>query len=199
MQTVLIVISSVLTVVAVLPYILDIIRGKTKPRLVTWFTWGLLSVITSAAAYSDGQYPAGILTTFGAAGCFAVVVLGWHHGNRKFERLDIVCQIGALAGIGLWLTFDSPALAIITTTIVDLIGAIPTIVHSWHQPHEETWITYFLSGTAALLTVFAADNWQITSLLAPAYFFIFNLILTTILLIRKKYSVPGKPPALLEV
>lgn len=165
---------------------------------MTWFTWGLLSGVTSAAAFTDGQIPAGILTAIGSTGCLSILVLGWKHGSRQFSRLDVVCQFGALVGLGLWFTFDSPALAVVVMTIIDLIGGIPTLVHSWKLPHEETWITYFLSGLAGLLTVIAAENWQVTAVLAPAYYFLFNMILTALLILRKNYAVPGKPGVLFE-
>jgi hypothetical protein len=193
MQSFLVAISSILTIGCIIPYLVDIVRGKTKPRIVTWFTWSLLSAITSAAAFSDGQYPAAILTAFGSLATLLVVLLGWKHGDRKFERLDIVCQVGALIGLALWFLFDSPALAVIATTTIDLIGAIPTVYHSWKRPYEETWITFFISGIAGLLTLFAAGNWQVTSVLAPAYYFLFNTTLAAIIILRQKYAVRGKP------
>lgn len=189
MDMFLVLLLSALTASAIVPYARNILRGATKPRLVTWCTWGLLSAITSAAAFRDGQVPAGILAGIGAAGCAVILLLGWHKGIRQFGRLDIVCQIGALVGLGLWFTFDSPALAVITMTAIDLIGGIPTIIHSWKLPGEETWITYLLTGLAGFVTVVAAENWQVTAILMPAYLFLFNIILTAVIILRKKYAV----------
>ena len=52
LQTVLIILSSVLTGVAALPYLRDVLQGKTKPRVVTWLVWTVLSGIAAAASFS---------------------------------------------------------------------------------------------------------------------------------------------------
>lgn len=187
MAPVLIVLSSFLAVVCVIPYVADIVRGRTKPRLVTWFTWALLSAITAAAALEGGHRAAAALTGASAAASLLVVVIGWKYGNRYFTRLDMVCQAGAILGLLVWWLFDSPALAIVTTTAVDFIGSIPTLAHSWKHPCEETWSTYLLTGVAGMLTLLAAETWQIASVLAPAYLLCFNSLLTVLILLRRRY------------
>ena len=199
MNNALIALSSILLLVAVVPYVLDVVKGKTKPRIVSWFTWGLLGVITAAASLSEHQYPAATFGFFGAFGCFLIAALGWKHGNRKFERIDIVCQVSALLGIGLWFLFDSPALAVIVVIIIDLLGCIPTLIHSWKQPHEETWLTFFLSACSAMLVIIAAESYRLTAIANPIYIVIINTIIVTLLLVRQKYAVPGMPPELKEL
>jgi len=39
----------------------------------------------------------------------------------------------------------------------DLIAYIPTIVHSWREPYEETWSAYALCAAAAWLALAVAD------------------------------------------
>jgi hypothetical protein len=199
MTDALVVVSSALLLVATVPYVVDVIKGKTKPRIVSWFTWGLLGAITATASLTDHQYPAGVMSLLSCFGCFFIMALGWKHGDRKFERVDVICQVSALVGIGLWLMFDSPAVAVIAVIVIDLIGSVPTLIHSWHQPHEETWITFFLSGLAAVFTLFAAENHQITAIANPIYIALINALLVGVIVGRHKHAVKGMPSELKEL
>lgn len=199
MQTVWIALSSILSVISILPYLSDVVRRKTKPRVVSWIIWTLLSGITAAAAFSDKQYPTFVMTAVGASLALIVAVLGWRYGDKEFGKLDVTCLFGALVGIGLWYRFDSPALAVIAVVIIDIIGSIPTVVHAWQKPHEETWSTFVMWSVSAGFTLLAIDQWQITSYLAPIYYIFMNTVIVLVILIRHKYAVKGKPGALIEV
>ncbi len=159
----------------------EIVQGKAKPRIVSWFTWSLLTAIACAASFADGQVAGGVLLLAATIETFLVVVLGLKYGDRKFERFDIVCQIGALVGLVLWLVFNSPAIAIVATVTIDCIGMLPTIKHSWQKPHEETWITFFMAGLASIFTLVAANNWSITAAAYPMYIVVANLLLVAII------------------
>lgn len=199
MQTVWIALSSILSVISILPYLSDVVRKKTKPRVVSWVIWSLLSGITAAAAFSDKQYPTFVMTAVGATLALVIAILGWRYGDRKSGRLDTACLAGALVGIGLWYQFDSPALAVIAVVIIDIIGSIPTVLHAWQKPHEETWSTFVMWSVSAVFTLLAIRQWQITSYLAPVYYIFMNTVIVLVILIRHKHSVKGKPGALYEV
>jgi len=188
MKTVFIIISSILTIAATLPYIVDILKRKTKPRIVSWFTWSLLTAISAAASFSDRQWAAGILSLSASVECMAVVILGLRYGNREFALFDIACQVGALIGLLLWFIFNSPAIAVIAGILIDLIGSLPTLKHAWEKPAEETWITFMLSGLGAVFTVFAATTTRITALANPLYLVVINFAFTGVLLARHKVS-----------
>lgn len=195
MAAVLIVLSSLLTIGAIVPYLIDTVRLRTKPRVVTWFTWTLLTAITSAATFSDHQYATAILMLAGTLGTLLVVVLGWRYGDRKFDRLDLICQIGALAGLVLWLGTNSPALAVVTTMTIDFIGSIPTYRHSWVRPHEETWTTFAISSAGALCTLLALHAWRLTAILPPAYLCVANTAMASIIFFRSKQRGPATQTA----
>lgn len=199
METILIVLSAVLTVGSAVPYMVEIVRGKTKPRIVSWFTWSVLTAIASVASFADGQYPAGMLLVFATVETLLVVILGLRYGDRSLERFDIVCQVGAAVGIVLWLIFNSPEIAVIATVTIDLVGALPTLKHTWQKPHEETWITFAMAGAGALCTLVVAHNWEVTVIAYPAYIVIMNILITTIIFARHKYAVAKAPAELREL
>lgn len=195
----LIVLSSILTFIGVFPYARDILRGKTKPRVVTWFVWSVLTGIAAIASYVDQQYPAAILAVVATAGTATIVVLGYKNGDRKFERIDFICLAGAGIGLILWWYFNSPAIAIIASITIDFIGAVPTLIHSWKKPHEETWIVFLLSFLGALCTVAVVTDWRVTAIAYPLYLTVINLVFTVLLVTRRRYAVVGQSVEIREL
>ncbi len=193
MEVLLIGLSSVLTIVAAIPYMIAIVRGQTKPRIVSWFTWALLTGIACAASFADRQIASGILMLCATFEVLMVVILGLKHGDRKFERLDIMCQVAALVGLLLWWVFDSPTVAVLAAVAIDAIGAIPTFKHSWQRPHEETWITYALSGLGAVCTLLVVTSWQVTAIAYPLYIVVVNIALAVLILLSPHRKVGAKP------
>jgi len=51
----------------------------------------------------------------------------------------------------------------------DLIAYIPTMVHAWRKPHEETWSAYALYAAAAWLALAVADFGVFAAVAYPAY------------------------------
>src|SRR5436190_23007877 len=98
MKTLFIVISSILAIVNILPYLRDVYRRKTKPRIVSWFNWSLLTGIGCAASFSDHQYASGILLFLASVETLMVVILGYKYGDRRIEIFDIDCQLAAIVG-----------------------------------------------------------------------------------------------------
>jgi hypothetical protein len=180
------ILSSVLTIAAVIPYLVEVVKGKTKPRIVSWFIWTLLTGIASVAALVDGQYFTAILLFSAVVETLAVVILGWKNGDRKIERIDAVCLIGAIIGIILWQIFNSPAIAVIATVSIDLVGGAPTLIHSWKSPNEETWITFFLSFLGAACTLLIVNEWSITSVVYPIYLVVINILFSSVIIIRRQ-------------
>lgn len=177
--------SGLFVIVQVVPYLIDVLRKKTKPRIVSWFVWALMPGIAGVAALVDKQYPTAILLGATAFGSLLVVILGWKFGDKKFEKLDIVCLVGAVVGIILWQIFNSPAIGAIAMVLIDLIGGLPTTVHAWKKPHEETWLAFGLVFLGSVCTLIVISDWKITSFIFPLWLTLNSLNVTLIILIRR--------------
>lgn len=178
--------SSIILVFSILPYIVNVIKRRTKPRIISWAIWALLNAISAAVAFSDGQYATAAFsaTMFLLDG--AVAVIGWEDGNRQITLMGKICLGGSLVGIIMWLLLDSPELAIIVSIVVNFIACIPTIVHAWQKPKEETWSAFLISDFASILTLIIATEWSITSIAFPLYFTIMNLFISIVIITRLK-------------
>lgn len=189
MYTALAILGSLLAVAGTVPYIIETAQRKAKPRVVSWFTWALLTGLAAAAAFSDGQISAGLFALAGTLATGSVVVVGWKYGDHTFTRLDIVCLIGVLAGLALWLTFDSPALAVWGAIVIDFIGFVPTYKHAWDKPKEETpafFGTVFAGGLLSTLAAIPVGGWTVTSVAYPLYVALSMGVCLAILMLRTK-------------
>lgn len=188
MKDIFLVLAGLITVGSVVPYIRDIIKGETKPNIVSWITWTLLTGVATIAEIGAGEYRTAIFTGTAVLETTIIVILGIKYGHVKYTAFDVVCQAGALFGLVLWAIFNSPAAAVIFSVSIDFIGALPTIRHSWRKPGEETWITYSMAGIGGLLAIFALTSYNWTSLTYAVYIVLINALFTGILLTRQRQS-----------
>jgi hypothetical protein len=72
------------------------------------------------------------------------------------------------------------------SVMVDLIGVLPTLRHSWLEPKEETWQTFAIGTIAAVLTIISLDSHNINSLLYPGYLALVNGVIVAVVVLRRK-------------
>lgn len=175
-----------LTIVALIPYIIDVIKKRTKPNIVSWFTWSLLTSIATAAAFAAGEYEAALLTLANAIGTFSIVLLGLRNGIAKLSVFDIFCQVSALLALAAWLIFDIPLIAIAGVVFIDFLGMLPTVKHSWESPEEETWQTFAISFIAPMFTIASITAYNLENLLYPTYLLLADGLVMVIILVGRQ-------------
>lgn len=188
MKDFLAIIGASIMLFATVPYIIDIVKRKTKPNIVTWLTWTLLISIGAAALFASHQPNSALLLVGDAIATFAVVLFGLKYGIAKLDVFDVLCQIGAMVGLVLWLIFNSPMIAIVSTIAIDLIGTVPTFRHSWRKPDEETLITFALGVIATFLTLLSISHYSVTAWIYPAYLLLSNALIAILIIISRKQT-----------
>lgn len=178
--------AALVTIGAIIPYLRDIMRGTTKPNIVSWLTWTLLTGIATAAEINAHEYRSAVFTGVAGLGTALVVMFGLRKGFVKYTRFDITCQIAAVVGIVLWQLFDSPIIAVVSSVTIDFIGALPTIRHSWLRPQEETWQAFAFAGIGGFLALFGLTAYNVTSLTYAVYIVVINIVLASVIVYRRK-------------
>lgn len=186
MKNAFIAISTILIFTAPISYIRNILKNKTKPKVVTWFNWGILAFIAGSASLTDKQYAAAVMSFSAFLLCITISLIGWRRGDKHFDKLDYFSQLGIFISLLLWWLYNSPSLAIIAVIIIDFIALVPTLKHSWESPHEETALLFFMSSLAATFTILAAQSYRITSIANPAYLVCVDLATGLIIINRSK-------------
>ncbi len=197
----LLILAGILEASTALPYIRDIRRGTTKPAIVSWMTWMVLAGIASIAAFIEGAYASAILAMALTIESFVIVLFSLGKGHYTYTRFDAFCQAGALLGLLAWWLTDNPTAAIIGFVVTDAIGAIPTVLHAWRRPSEETFLTYALSVIANSLALYAIPAYALPDMLIPAYLLVINVLISVTLILGKRSTttqvdstVTARPP-----
>lgn len=134
------------------------LAGRAHPAAVTWGIWapiGFVATIGMAlggaptgAWLLKGALPSGPLLVF--------VVAAWRGGRWQTDRFDraviTIGVVGTLAYVGVYFGVIGPAdpvvagvVAVCTAMLVDAVGAWPTWVRGWRNPHGELAFTYALA------------------------------------------------------
>jgi len=176
----LVLISVVLSLTGVGAYIRDILRGTSKPNLVTWGLWAFAPMIATGAALSvhaDLWATARIfMAGFGPLLIFLTALLV-PYSYWKLSKFDYACGGFSIVALGLWLLADSPLMSILFAALADLIATIPTIIKAWKYPETETLYTYFIGLFTASIVIPAIPVWNIENSAFQIYLVIANVSL----------------------
>lgn len=180
---ILVTLGALLAAISIAPYIKGVLKGVVKPKIASWLVWCVLSVLLTGAAIASGQFMSAIMSGVTVVATAMVLVLGLKKGSGGFDKLDIICLIGAAAGIAIWLILDNPTLAIFEAVAVDIIAFIPTLVHGWVSPAEESLASYGLASLGASMGLMAAvlAGASAAGLAYPVYSTTFNGLMVVLL------------------
>ncbi len=176
----LVLISAFLTLTGASAYIRDMIRGTSKPNLVTWGLWAFAPIIATGAALSTHAdvwiTVRTFMSGFGPLLIFSVAFFV-PQSFWKLTPLDFVC--GGLSVIALvaWLVAGSPVLAILLAALSDLLATIPTLIKAWKHPETETLYTFFIGIFTATIVIPAIPVWNIENAAFQVYVMVANVTL----------------------
>ena len=166
------------------PYALAILRGETKPKKATWLIWGAVDAVLISGMYAANLLNAQMVAAM--VGVFAIVYLAFKYGEAGWTLVDAICLIGAALGILLWISFDNPVLAVITSCTVLWIGAIPTFGNAWLYPEKEDRVAWTIFASAGLCTVIGIPALTFAEIVQPLTFFLIDAIILALVLLRSR-------------
>jgi hypothetical protein len=177
----------ILTFVGYVPYIRDILNGKTTPHLYSWFLWGFVTSIAFALQFSDKAGTGAFVTLAAAVMCGVVFFLGLvGKGKKDITKMDSVFIIAAFIALAIWLFAKQPIFSAMLTTLIDLLGFAPTIRKSWNKPFSETLSFYYLNTFRFGMAVFSLQRYTIVTALYPVVWLLGNGFFAVMLVVRRK-------------
>jgi hypothetical protein len=177
------VIASILCFLYFVPYIISILKGKTRPNRASWWIWVTLGVFL--CIFYDRSDPGTTLWALAAPviGQLIVAILSLKYGEGGWNRFDRFCLAGA--GISLILRWQSNSdfAAMIFLIAIDVLAALPTIKKSYLEPETEDLLTWGLYSIGSLLNLFTINTWSVEKAIWPVYVFLVNTIIVALLLL----------------
>ena len=170
------VLSGVFAVVAMYPYIRDVLRrGETKPNAVSFGLWAVLGIIAVIAQFKAGASWSVVIVILMTANCLIIAALALAgYGYREYGMLDFMCLALAILAIVGWQLTGQPVLAIALSVVADLFAAIPTIVKAYKVPKSEHVLGWLLITIASFFGVMSTEILDAANLLYPVYALLMN-------------------------
>lgn len=186
-MNVLLVLSAIIGTVGIWPYIQAIRRGESKPQFVTWTVWTILATITAIASLRGGNMASAVLGLEGMVACGSVAIMGLRYGSLIIGKIDVVSIIGAVLGLISLAIFRQPMVALLVTITIDVVAYVPTFIHGWKMPNEETIVSYVCGGVASGLSLVAAimSGATISGLLYPLYSVLASSLMVSLVVIAR--------------
>jgi hypothetical protein len=166
-----------------LSYLIDTIKGKTKPNKVTWAVWAFAPLIAFWATIRQGVGVQSLLTFMVGFGPLVILIASFASKKAywKTTKLDLICGGLAIIGLILWKITGTGNLAIFFSIIADGLAAIPTIIKSYKQPETENSNGYLGTTVAALITLLTIKIWSFEQYAFAAYIFAMNTFILILL------------------
>lgn len=184
MKLMLLICGTLISGAGMYPYIKSMLRGSVRPELVTWSIWTLLAGILTFSSLAEGNIASTVLGAEGFVACGLVVILGARQGKFHVSKLDIFCLSGAAIGIASLVIFHNPTISLLLSVAIDAVAFIPTFIHGWENPDEESILCYLAAviGASLSLTVALMNHAGIIGTIYPIYAVLFNGAMSVLLI-----------------
>jgi hypothetical protein len=167
-------ISAVLILIAAPPYVIDTIKGKTKPERVTWLIFSVLGLIAFISQLGLGASWSLVFSGLDTTASILVFILAIKYGVGGHTRFDIAALVIASLGVVIAIVAKEPIISLLGVIIADLSGMALTIRKTYISPNSETTISWLLVGTASLFGLLAVGKLSYAILLYPFYLMLAN-------------------------
>lgn len=177
--------ATVVGLIGYVPYLFGMYRGKVKPHIFSWFIWGLIMETVFIIQWENNAGPGAWVTALSAVFCIIICIYGWRDGDRNITRSDWIVLMVCQLAIPLWYIISQPMFTIILLTTIEIVAFYPTLRKSWQNPYDEFILSYSITGSKFVISLFAIESFTPVNWLYPSVLFIANLILVSVLFVRR--------------
>jgi len=141
------IISIVLILIAYIPYVRGIFKGKIRPHPITWLAWTIITSVMVAVLFTNGGSYATWSTLFIVIVNIIIIVSSLYTGAKAtITKSDIFCFAVSVLALGAWLLIGQPFLSVTLITIAQFSGFIPAIRNTYRRPFDESAFTWSINA-----------------------------------------------------
>lgn len=176
-----------ITFCAYYPYVRTIVQGNIKPHVFTWVIWSITTFIVFLAQVNShagaGAWPVGVSAII----TICVALLAYNkRADSSIARSDWLFFIAALSSLPFWYITADPFWAVVILTMVDMLGFAPTYQKVYRDPFgDDPWF-YAQFTVSHILVIVAMNQYSITTTLFPVAMLVACLLITVMILIRRR-------------
>jgi hypothetical protein len=181
------VLAGVCAVANTVPYIRDIVRGRTRPHRGTWLVWGVLAIVVYFSQRADGASWSLLMAGAQAMLTSLIFILAIRHGEGGVCVTDVFFTAMAAAGVAGWVVSDKPIVATASVVAADLLAAAMMTPKTYRDPGSETFASFALASLGGAFATGAVASTEPSLLMYPIYFCAVNAAIA--LLIHRRRAV----------
>lgn len=176
-----------LTFVAFYSYIRSILQGETKPHVISWVIWGVVTFVVFFAQLADGggvgAWPIGIS---GLITLYIALLAYLKKSDKQVTKTDLLFFTLAMLSMPLWYFTSEPLWAVVILTVVDLLGFGPTLRKGYNHPFDEQLTLFVIMFVRNAMVIVALENYSMTTILFPAASGLACLSVVLLVLVRRR-------------
>ena len=161
--------SGVIASAGFIPYIVSVLRKRTKPHPISWTLWAIVGFLILISYWGSGARETIWLALINFLGPLTVAFFSIRYWDRGFTRFDYACLGIGLFGVLLWIIYRSAPLALTFSIAADLFANLPTIKKSYADPKSENLTAWIIFVSANLISLLAIRVWTYGVALYPIY------------------------------
>jgi uncharacterized protein with PQ loop repeat len=173
--------AGVVSAIAFVPYLVAVVRRRTRPSIASWFIWTAVGAVLCASYWATGARASIWVAVSYVAGPLVTAIVALRYGERGWSRFDKGCLLTAALSLGLWALTGDPFVALGLNILVDFLGALPTMRNVWRDPDAEDRAAWgiFFAGNA--INLGAVEAWTPSGAAYPVYLVLVTLIVNALI------------------
>jgi len=160
LKTIFATLSLVFGLAIFIPYYLGIWKKETKPHLLTWLIWFLLTALGFYLSYTFGGGAGSFTFALQSFLCLTIVVYALAKREKNIVRSDWIVFVFVLLTLFFYVITKNAMLSAFFAASIDCMGYIPTFRKSYRQPFQEPVLTYSFSFISWFCSIFALANYS---------------------------------------
>lgn len=156
------VLATGIALVAYVPYLIDMFRGKNRPHLYTWISIFLITAIVAYIQLIGGAGVGAIPTILGVGVDAVILFYCFKYGTKDVVFMDKVCLAITVIGVVFYIIFNhDPVLSLAVVTAAEIISFIPTFRKTHNDPYSESLPSYYLLMLKLSLILVALQTYNL--------------------------------------
>jgi hypothetical protein len=151
-----------IALIAYVPYLIDMFRGKNQPHLYTWISIFLVTAVVAYIQVIGGAGIGAIPTIIGVGINGVILFFCFKYGTKDIIFIDKLCLTISILGVASYILLQhQPVIALAIVTTAEIISFVPTFRKTRNSPYSESLPSYYLLMVKLALILIALQTYNL--------------------------------------